>query len=87
MLTVPGRIIEAADSVINEAVVWAVMVWKLCSWALPSASRILTIPPKKKHIPMTSNRFDKIEPIMEDLTTSICLSLKAIILTCKEVGQ
>lgn len=74
---------EAAERVIREAVVWAVMVWKLCSWPWPFSSRILTIPPKKKHMPITSNRFDRIEPIIDDLTTSICLSLNAIILTCR----
>lgn len=47
---------------------------------LKCCSRRLT-PPKKKHMPMTSSRFDSILPISDVWTISTSLSTKAIMAT------
>lgn len=69
-----------------EQVVWAVADAKLCSRPLPLSPR-WTIPPKRKHIPMTSRRLDRMDPSIEACTTSIWLSFSATMLTCIQLAS
>lgn len=72
--TVAGMTSEAEDSARSEHVVCAVPEGKCCSMPLPSAFLLFRSPPKKKHMPRTSSRFERIEPSIEACTTSIWLS-------------
>jgi hypothetical protein len=80
-LTVAGRTSEAVDSVIREQVVWAVVSENLCSIPFPFPSLEFLIPPKKKHMPMTRRRFDRMEPSIDACTTSISPAASATMLT------
>ena len=73
---------EAEESAISEQVVWAVAEAKLCSTPSPFSPFQFQMPPRKKHMPMTSNRFERMDPSMDDCTTWIWPSLSATILTC-----
>lgn len=72
---------DADDSVIKEQAVCAVPDANRCSEGTPFSSVMFVTPPRKKHMPMTRSRLDKIDPSMDDLTTSIWLFCKAIMLT------
>lgn len=54
---------------------------KLCSMPSPFSSLMLAIPPKKKHMPITSKTLERMDPIMDDLTTSYSSAWRAIMLT------
>jgi hypothetical protein len=71
---------EAEDRVIKEQADWATAAEKTCSEPSPLRPRCMR-PPKKKHMPMTSKRLDRMEPSMDDCTTWICPSFRATILT------
>lgn len=65
----------------REQVVCATAAEKTCSVPAPDWPRC-TRPPRRKHMPMTSKRLDRIEPSMDDWTTWIWPSLSATMLTC-----
>lgn len=69
--TVAGMTSEAEDSARSEHVVWAVPDGNCCSMPLPSAFLMFRSPPKKKHMPRTRSRFERMEPSIEACTTSI----------------
>jgi hypothetical protein len=81
MNRVAGITNDAEDRVIREQAVWAVPEANTCSLPLPRSSRMLKMPPRKKHMPITKSRLERIEPSMDDLTTSIWLFRRATILT------
>jgi hypothetical protein len=81
LLTVAGMIIEAADSANKEHVVCAIALVKVCSVPLPESSFMLTRPPSRKLLPMTRRRLDRMEPSIDDCTTSISFFFRATILT------
>jgi hypothetical protein len=70
-LTVAGMTSDAEDKASREHVVWAVPEPKRCSMPPPSLFLRFTIPPKKKHMPRTSSRFERMDPSIEACTTSI----------------
>jgi hypothetical protein len=74
-------IMDAEESAMSEHVVCAVADANICSVGTPFSSVILAMPPKRKHMPMTSNRLDKMDPSMDDCTTWIWPSLRATMLT------
>lgn len=80
-LTVAGIIRDAMDKAMSEQLVWAVTVAKLCSMGRLSRSRMFQMPPSKKHMPSTSSRFDRMDPNMDDCTTSIWPWRSATMLT------
>ena len=57
-----GMANEAQEIAINDDIVWAAVILKVC-W-------ILLYPPNKKQQPVTNNKLEKILPIIDDLTTS-----------------
>lgn len=65
MLTAAGITKEADDSVIKEQVACATADEKTCSEPWPLVPR-WTRPPKRKHMPMTSRRLDRMEPSIDD---------------------
>lgn len=85
-LTAAGMTSEADESVMREQAVWATAAEKTCSVPAPLTPRCLR-PPKRKHMPMTSSRLERMEPSMEAWTTSTWLSLRATMLTCEGGGR
>lgn len=79
--TAAGRTREAEERVMSEQVVWATAAENCCSVPLPLVPR-WTRPPKRKHMPMTRSRLERMEPSIEDWTTSIWPSRRATMLTC-----
>lgn len=84
LLTAAGMTREAEDSVMREHVVWATAAEKDCSLPSPLVPRC-TNPPKRKHIPITRSKLDKMEPSIDDCTTTIWPSFSATMLTCNMI--
>lgn len=76
-----GMTSEAEDSASSEQVVWAVPEANCCSIPVPSGFLRFRSPPKKKHMPRTSSRFERIDPSIEAWTTSIWPAYSATMLT------
>lgn len=70
MARAAGITMEADDRVMREQAVCAVPEAKTCSVPAP-LSPMLKTPPRKKHMPITRRRLERIDPNIEDLTTSI----------------